>query len=71
MKSIAVNNDYFGGKMKYLIGNKGNFYKANLHTHTTVSDGRFTPEEIKNLYLEKGYSVVAFTDHNVIVRALR
>lgn len=53
--------------MKYLIGGKGNFYKANLHTHTTISDGEFTPEEIKKLYLEKGYSVVAFTDHNVIV----
>lgn len=53
--------------MKYLIGRKGNFYKANLHTHTTVSDGEFTPEEIKNLYKQEGYSIVAFTDHNVIV----
>lgn len=53
--------------MKYLIGGKGNFYKANLHTHTTVSDGAFTPEEIKELYLKRGYSIVAYTDHNVIV----
>ncbi|MBQ6980136.1 MAG: hypothetical protein IJQ07_05770 [Clostridia bacterium] len=53
--------------MKHLIGGKGNFYKANLHTHTTVSDGQFSPEEIKTLYLEKGYSIVAYTDHNVIV----
>ena len=53
--------------MKYLIGGKGNFYKANLHTHTTVSDGAFTPEEIKELYLKQGYSIVAYTDHNVIV----
>lgn len=50
---------------KFLLGGKGNFYKANLHTHSTVSDGIFTPEQIKELYLEKGYSVVAFTDHNV------
>lgn len=51
---------------KYLIPNEGNFYKANLHMHTTVSDGRMTPEETKALYMEHGYSVVAFTDHDVI-----
>lgn len=52
---------------KYLLPNTGNFYKANLHVHTTVSDGDFTPEEIKKMYLEKGYSIVAFTDHEVMV----
>ena len=50
---------------KIQIFPKGNFYKANLHCHTTVSDGRFSPEEIKKLYKEKGYNVVAFTDHRV------
>lgn len=52
---------------KYLLPETGNFYKANLHCHTTNSDGSFTPEEIKKFYKEKGYSVVAFTDHNVVV----
>ena len=42
-------------------------YKANLHCHTTLSDGRLTPEEVKARYLAGGYSVVAFTDHNVLV----
>lgn len=42
-------------------------YKANLHCHSTVSDGRFTPEELKELYKSRGYSVLAFTDHNVLV----
>ena len=51
---------------QYLIPNEGKFYKANMHTHSTVSDGHLTPEEIKALYLENGYSVVAFTDHNII-----
>ncbi len=51
---------------KIQIFPKGNFYKANLHCHTTVSDGRFSPEEIKKLYKEKGYNVVAFTDHRVL-----
>ena len=52
---------------QYLIPNEGNFYKANMHTHTTISDGRLTPEEIKAIYKAQGYSVVAFTDHNIIM----
>lgn len=52
---------------KYLLPKEGAFYKANLHTHTTVSDGKFTPEEIKKVYSEQGYSIVAFTDHEVMV----
>lgn len=51
---------------KYLLPNQGNFYKANLHVHTTVSDGELTPEEIKRAYMAKGYAVVAFTDHEVM-----
>ncbi len=38
-------------------------FKANLHTHTTHSDGVYTPEEIIRLYSEAGYDVLAFTDH--------
>ena len=52
---------------KYLLNEKGNFYKANLHCHSTVSDGRKTPEEVKKIYVDKGYSIVAFTDHNVMI----
>ena len=50
---------------KDLLG--GNFYKANLHCHTTVSDGRLTPAEVKALYRSRGYSVVAYTDHDVLI----
>jgi len=53
--------------MKELFSSKGKFYKANLHMHTTVSDGRMSPEETKAAYKERGYSIVAFTDHEVIV----
>ncbi len=58
---------------QYLWQQKGNVYKANLHMHTTASDGRMTPEETKAAYKAKGYSIVAFTDHEVIVdqQALR
>ncbi|MBP3307973.1 MAG: PHP domain-containing protein [Clostridia bacterium] len=52
---------------KYLIPNGGRFYKVALHTHTTVSDGRLTPEELKDEYKKRGFSVVAYTDHELIV----
>ena len=52
---------------KYLLPENGNFYKANLHCHTTISDGRRTPEEVKALYQKKGYSVVAYTDHDILL----
>ncbi len=47
----------------YLLPKEGTYYKANLHCHTTFSDGRLTPEEVKKAYQEQGYSVVAYTDH--------
>lgn len=43
------------------------YYRANLHCHTNISDGRRSPEEIKELYASHGYSVVAYTDHNVFL----
>lgn len=52
---------------KYLLPQEGNFYKANLHCHSTVSDGELSPEEIKKLYQNMGYSIVAYTDHDVLV----
>lgn len=39
------------------------WYKGNLHTHTTVSDGKKTPEEVIALYREHGYDFLALTDH--------
>lgn len=51
---------------KYLLPEKGNFYKANLHCHSTFSDGKWTPEEIKEKYMNRGYSVIAFTDHRTL-----
>ena len=38
-------------------------YKANLHCHSTFSDGKLTPEELKAAYKSHGYSVLAITDH--------
>lgn len=52
---------------KYLLPKEGTFYKANMHMHTNISDGKMTPEETKKLFMENGYSIVAFTDHEVMV----
>ena len=52
--------------VKYLLP-KTTQYKANLHTHTSVQDGNSTPEEVKSFYKNNGYSIVAFTDHEVLV----
>ncbi len=52
---------------RYLISERGEFYKANLHCHTNISDGKWTPEEVKQRYKERGYSIVAYTDHDVFV----
>ena len=47
-----------------LLKKNGDFYKANLHCHTVLSDGKMTPEQIKDYYKKNGYSIIAFTDHN-------
>lgn len=39
-------------------------YRANLHTHTTQSDGRLTPAEAIDEYRRRGYAILAITDHN-------
>ena len=53
--------------MKHLFPENGIFYKANLHAHTSLSDGKLSPCEVKALYKEYGYDIVAFTDHEVMV----
>ena len=46
-----------------LFSDSGRFYKVNLHSHTTLSDGSTTPEQTKEKYKSMGYDAVAFTEH--------
>lgn len=39
--------------------------KGNLHTHTTVSDGNFSPEHIINIYQRQNYDFLMISDHEV------
>jgi len=51
---------------KVLFSADKTVYKANLHCHTTVTDGEYTPEETKKNYMANGYGIVAYTDHRVL-----
>lgn len=52
---------------KYLLPENVNWYRANMHCHTTCSDGTLTPEEVKEAYKNMGYSIVAYTDHEILL----
>lgn len=39
------------------------YYKANLHTHTRVSDGDLRPHEAVDQYYQTGYHILSLTDH--------
>ena len=41
----------------------GRFYKGNLHTHSTRSDGGLEPAAVIAAYRERGYDFIALTDH--------
>ena len=40
--------------------------KADLHLHTTASDGRLAPKELVSLAVKVGLDVIAITDHDTI-----
>ncbi len=52
---------------KYLLPESYNAYKANLHCHTECSDGNIPAAEMKEKYVARGFQIVAFTDHDVLV----
>lgn len=52
---------------KHLLPQVDRYFKANLHTHSTISDGKLTPEEVKQVYKDRGYQILCLTDHNTIV----
>ena len=47
----------------YLISPLKKQYKANLHCHSTFSDGKRTPQQLKEMYKQRGYSILCITDH--------
>lgn len=52
---------------KYLLPKDVNWYRANMHCHTVCSDGAYTPEKVKEVYKDHGYSIVAYSDHEILL----
>ena len=39
---------------KYLLPENVNWYRANMHCHSNISDGSLSPEELKEAYKNRG-----------------
>ena len=45
------------------FGKPGQWYRGNLHTHSTSSDGATSPAEVCAFYRTRGYHFISLTDH--------
>ncbi len=45
------------------FGKPGHWYRGNLHTHSTNSDGKKAPREVCAFYRRRGYHFISLTDH--------
>ncbi len=59
--TIELDNPYAGVDLKS-VGH----HRANLHTHTTESDGLHHPANVIDRYREAGYTILSLTDHNTV-----
>lgn len=50
---------------KKMFAETGRWYKGNLHSHTTNSDGRLKPEETVKLYRSYGYHFMCLSEHDM------
>ena len=55
MRNLKEDGNYFD--------TDGNWYKGNLHMHSTRSDGKLEPEEALEVYKTAGYDFISMTDH--------
>lgn len=46
-----------------IFSHPGKFWRGNLHTHSTRSDGVLAPEDVCRRYKAEGYDFIALTDH--------
>lgn len=47
------------------LDTSGNWYKGNLHSHSTVSDGMLEPHEAVALYRQAGYHFLCLSEHDI------
>jgi len=48
----------------YELSEESRWHLGNLHLHSTHSDGVFSPHELRDIYMKKGFDFFALTDHN-------
>ena len=51
-----------------ILENRGNWYKGNMHMHTTVSDGELETVEAIGVYREAGYDLITIAAHRQAAR---
>jgi len=52
--------------MPSFFSDKGQWFRGNLHSHTTRSDGTCPPQQQIDDYRAQGYDFLAITDHNIM-----
>jgi len=55
-------------EIRYLLPNVKRYFKTAMHTHSSLTDARPSPAEIKQAYKDMGYSIVAYSDHGLITK---
>lgn len=69
VRSMSADNQTHATNMPLLpernpFAEPGEWFKGNLHLHTTNSDGDYSPQATVDLYAQEGYDFLAITDHN-------
>lgn len=65
-KKISITNPY--AKVDWA---KFGQYKANLHCHTIMSDGHACVNDMARVYKDAGFSVLAISDHDCVIKEKR
>jgi hypothetical protein len=64
--SIKTSSQKMASKMSIApFSTPGRFWRGNLHTHSTLSDGARTPEQVIEAYKNAGYDFVQLSEHFV------
>jgi hypothetical protein len=50
-------------RVETVFSRPGRFWRGNLHTHSTLSDGHRSPEDVCRFYQASGYDFIALTEH--------
>ncbi|MCK4887503.1 MAG: hypothetical protein KAS96_08960 [Planctomycetes bacterium] len=65
-KKISITNPY--AKVDW---DKFGQYKANLHCHTIMSDGHACVNDMAKVYKDAGFSILAISDHDCVIKEKR